>query len=146
MTREFETANRQSLAKLRRLVERLTDAELALSTTAGWTVSSAFAHMAFYDFRALYLLEHWREAGISPSPFDVDAVNAAQKPLCLALPPRAAAALALQAAEAVDAAIEGTADGLVQGILDAKVQFKFERHEHRLYHLEEIERALGGSV
>jgi hypothetical protein len=142
MNREFEGKNRSSREKMRALIESMSDKELTLPTVAGWTISSALAHIAFWDFRILYLLNHWKENEITPSPYDVDAINEAQKPLCLALPPRIAAELALQAAEAIDSAIENTSDELVQKIRAAKVQFKFERNEHREYHLTEIEQGL----
>ena len=76
------------------------------------------------------------------SVYDVDAINEAQKPFLLALSPRVAANLALQTAEAIDSEIEDTSDELVEKIIEAKVQFKFERNGHREYHLKEIDEAL----
>ena len=142
MNRDFETANKIARDKMRSLIESMSDEELSLPTVAGWTVASTLAHVAFWDFRILYLLKHWKENEIAPSPYDVDAINEAHKPLCLALPPRTAANLALQAAEAIDDEIEKTSDEWAEKIRAAKVQFKFERNEHREYHLKEIERAL----
>jgi hypothetical protein len=141
VNRDFETANKAARERMRSLIEDMSDEELALPTVAGWTVASTLAHVAFWDFRILYLLQHWKENEITPSPYDVDAINEAHKPLCLTLAPRAAANLALQAAEAIDSEIEKTSDEFVERIRSAKVQFKFERHEHREYHLEEIENA-----
>jgi hypothetical protein len=142
VNRDFETANKAARDRMRSLIEGMSDEELALPTVAGWTIASALAHVAFWDFRILYLLQHWKENEITPSPYDVDAINEAHKPLCLALAPRTAAMLALQAAEAIDSEIENTSDEWVEKIRAAKVQFKYERNEHRKYHLEEIERAL----
>ncbi len=142
MNRDFQSANKASREEMRELIKRMSDEELTLPTAAGWTISSTLAHVAFWDFRILYLLNHWKENEITPSPYDVDAINEAHKPLCLALPPRTAAVLAMQATEAIDSAIESTSDELVQQIQSAKVQFKFERNEHREYHLEEIKQAL----
>lgn len=141
MNRDFQSANKASREKMRVLVESMSDEQLALPTVAGWTIASTLAHVAFWDFRILYLLNHWKENEIAPSPYDVDAINEAHKPLCLALLPRIAAQLALQASEAIDREIEKTPDELVEKILAAKVQFKFERNEHREYHLKEIEEA-----
>ena len=127
---------------MRVLVESMSDEQLALPTVAGWTIASTLAHIAFWEYRILYLLNHWKENEIAPSPYDVDAINEAHKPLCLALSPRIAAQLALHASEAIDREIEITPDELVEKILAAKVQFKFERNEHREYHLKEITGAL----
>ena len=142
MNRDFEIANRNSRKKLRALIEGLTDEQLSLPAVAGWTIAATLAHIAFWDNRILYLLNYWKENEITPSPYDVDAINEAHKPLCLSLAPRTAALLALQAAEAIDAEIEKAPDELVKKILAAKVQFKFERNVHREYHLKEIEEVL----
>ncbi|HET7143416.1 MAG TPA: DinB family protein [Anaerolineales bacterium] len=142
MNRDFQIANKASREKMRVLVESMSDEQLALPTVAGWTIASTLAHIAFWDFRILYLLNHWKENEIAPSPYDVDAINEAHKPLCLALSPRIAARLALQASEAIGSEIEKTPDELVEKILAAKVQFKFERNEHREYHIKEITEAL----
>jgi len=142
MNRDFQAANEASREKMRALIKSMSDEELALPTVAGWTISSTFAHVAFWDFRILYLLKHWKKNEIALSPYDVDAINEAHKPLCLALQPRTAANLALQAAETIDSEIEKTSDDLVEKIKSANVQFKFERNEHREYHLMEIEKAL----
>lgn len=142
MNRDFQIANKVSREKMRSLIEHLSDEQLALPTVAGWTVSSTLAHIAFWDYRILYLLNHWKTNEIAPSPYDVDAINEAHKPLCLSLAPRSAALLALQAAEAIDAEIENAPDALVEKILAAKVQFKFERNVHREYHFTEIESAI----
>jgi len=141
-TRDFQIANKLSREKIQSLIENMSDEQLALPTVAGWTIASTLAHIAFWDFRILFLLNHWKINEIASSPYDVDAINEAHKPLCLALPPRSAAGLALQAAESIDAEIEKTPDELVEKILAAKVQFKFERNEHREYHIKEIEQAL----
>lgn len=142
MKRDFQLANKASREKLSALIESMSDDQLALPTVAGWTIASTLAHIAFWDNRILYLLNHWKENGIAPSPYDVDAINEAQKPFLLALPPRVAATLALQSAEAIDFEIEKTPDEFAKKILTAKVQFKFERHVHREYHFKEIEEAL----
>ena len=142
MNRDFQIANKTSREKMRVLVESMSDEQLALPTVAGWTIASTLAHIAFWEYRILYLLNHWKENEIAPSPYDVDAINEAHKPLCLALSPRIAAQLALQASEAIDREIEKTPDELVEKIIATKVQFKFERNEHRECHLKEITRAL----
>ena len=142
MNRDFQIKNKTSREKMRELIEGMTDGELALPAVAGWTVAATFAHVAFWDFRILHLLRLWRENEIVPSPYDVDAINEAQKPLCMALPPRTAAELALKAALEIDSEIEAASDDLVKKIQDANVQFKFERNGHREYHIKEIEQVL----
>src|SRR5439155_4093557 len=97
--REYIAVNNAERERLRALIDRLSDAELSRPMAAGWTISATLAHMGFWDARVLYLLDKW-ERGSGPSaadiePEDIDWVNDSAKPLCLALPPREAARLAL---------------------------------------------------
>ena len=63
-------------------------------------------HLAFYDLRASVLLALWKTDGISPSPNDVDVVNDATKPLFNAVAPAEMKRLVVEAAAAIDAAID----------------------------------------
>src|SRR5206468_11078435 len=90
--------------RLRALVARASDTDLAKPLPAGWTVAGVLGHLAFWDQRVLALLEAW-ERGVMPSAHhqaDVDWINDAGKPFLLALPPRKAAEMAVAIAEAVD--------------------------------------------
>jgi hypothetical protein len=80
--------------------------------------------------------------GIGPSPIDVDGVNDATLPLCLAIPPRVAANLALAAAEAICHALECATPEMIAQIEALGGKFRLRRWEHRREHLEQIERVL----
>ena len=86
-------ANAKGRERLWALVSELTDEELALQVGDGWTIAAMLAHLAFWDYRVLVLIMRWKKVGIGPSPIDIDGVNDAMKPLCLAIPPREAARL-----------------------------------------------------
>jgi len=149
MTRSYVTENSAQRARLRELVDRLTDAELARPLDAGWTVAAVLAHVAFWDQRALILIERWERdgRGSTPRPIDgndVDWINDSAKALCLALPPRAAARLAVATSEAVDRRVEGLSDELVAANATAGHPINLLRAEHRREHLDEIEHALAG--
>jgi hypothetical protein len=136
--------------RLRSLVTRLSDDELRRQMPDGWTVASVLAHAGFWDARALYWLETW-ERGAEPAipdyekPEDVVWINESAKPLCLALPPRVAAQLALRLAEETDRKVAALSDETL-----AKVQtvggppFSLSRAEHRKEHLDDIVKALSG--
>ncbi len=135
--------------RLRALVERLSDADLARPLSAGWTIAGALAHLAFWDQRALVLLERWERGGpgATPPPInhdDVDSINDAAKALCLALPPRAAARLAVSTAEAVDRKVAALPDDRVAANVAAGSPLNLLRAQHRREHLDEIERARPG--
>jgi Mycothiol maleylpyruvate isomerase N-terminal domain len=145
--RGYIAQNDAERARLRALVNRLSDAELAHPMPAGWTVASVLSHLAFWDQRILILLESWERAGLdSPPPGinegDVEWVNDAAKPMFLALAPRRAAELALAIAEAVDRKVASLPDAWVAKNAAAGTPLSLVRAAHREEHLQEIEEHL----
>ncbi len=137
-------ANAEGLERLKNLVSRLSDEQLALPAGGGWTVAALLGHLAFYDYRAWLLVLHWKKAGVGPSPMDPDNINDSMKPLLLAIPGREAARLAVEAAEAVDAEVANLPESLkpeVEALVQAG-RFRTDRSLHRNEHVEQIERAL----
>lgn len=137
-------ANAKGRERLCALVSELTDEELTLQVGGGWTIAAILAHLAFWDHRVLVLIMRWKKVGIGPSPIDVDGVNDATKPLCLAIPAREAVDLAVKAAEAVDAELGNLPEDLRPGIneLVQEGKFRLDRSIHRNEHLDQIERIL----
>lgn len=145
--RSYVAENQTQLARLEALVARLDDRALARPLEAGWTVAAALAHLAFWDYRIVTLLDAWGAdgRGTPPPAYDgasVDWINDAGKPLCLALPPRTAARLAVEAAKAADARVAALSDAALAKITAAGSPVSVHRAEHRREHLDEIERAL----
>jgi hypothetical protein len=104
------------------------------------------AHMAFYDFRAAAVVERWRKEGdIDPFPLDADLTNTATQQLLLAIPPRSAAQLALQAAVAADGRMAGLPAELVARIEVADRSVSLFRSEHRREHVEQIKQGLASA-
>jgi uncharacterized damage-inducible protein DinB len=144
--RSYVAENDAERARLRALVRRLSEDDLARPMAAGWTVAGVLAHVALWDQRIVVLLDDWERRGPSWTPpledaRDVDWVNDAAKPLCLALPPRVAAELALSVAETVDRRVAAVSDALIEANAQAGV-LNWRRAEHRREHLDEIERTL----
>jgi hypothetical protein len=143
MDKAYVAENNAERARLKTLVERLSDEELSRPMAAGWTIAGVLAHLAFWDGRALALMDKWA-GGIAPSqadwePEDVNWVNDAGKPLCLALLPRTAAELAVQLAEKTDARVEALPDEMLAQIVAIGQPFNLSRASHRKEHLDEIE-------
>ncbi len=125
------------------LANRLTDAQLRRQTDADWTVAALFAHLAFWDQRALVLLDKWKQSGVGPSPIDTDIVNEAMRVHCLVIPPRTAAQLAVSCAVAIDRQIEQLDPAFVAIVLRDGKTVRLNRADHRREHLRQIERVLG---
>ena len=156
--RPYVAENDAERERLRSLVTGLSDKELMRPMPAGWTVAAVLAHIGFWDARAIFFLDRWGR-GIEPStadydPADVHWINDSAKPLCLALPPRDAADLALRLAEESDRKVAALSDETLAKIRAAGASappnsqdpngspFNLSRASHRKEHLDEIERAL----
>lgn len=137
--------NRLQRERLKALVGKLSDDDLRREVGAGWTVAATLAHIAFWDQRVLKLLHRFERQGVGPSPHpaDVDAINDAAKALCLALPPRTAAHLAISTAEELDRELANLSDDMLEELSGAGHPIKLLRAEHRAYHLDEIEHLIG---
>jgi hypothetical protein len=144
--RSYVAENRAQLERLRALVDKLSDRELAGPMDAGWTVAGVLAHLAFWDQRIVTLVDRWADGrGTPPPAYDeaaVDWINDAGKPLCLALPPRVAARMAIAAAIAADHRVAGLSEAQLAANAAAGRPISVLRAEHRRGHLDEIERTL----
>ncbi|HZP36436.1 MAG TPA: maleylpyruvate isomerase N-terminal domain-containing protein [Methylomirabilota bacterium] len=146
LDRSFVERNRTQLDRLKAFVDSATDADLARPMPAGWTIAGVLAHLAYWDQRIVVLMDRWGADGRgTPPPVlnderAVDWINDAGKLLCLALPPRVAARLAVEAATAADARVAAASDALLEANRAAGSPLSMDRAEHRREHLDEIER------
>jgi hypothetical protein len=146
--RSYVAENEVQLTRMRDLVESMSDDELAEPMPADWTVAGVLAHLAFWDQRVTTLVDRWGPAGTgtppdSPGSYDeeaVDWINDAAKPLILALPPRVAAQVAVDAAVAADTRVAALSDELLAINERTGLYINPARAEHRSEHLDEIER------
>src|SRR5512147_2417453 len=95
----YNERNRASTARIRDMAARLTDEQLCTRVGEHWTVAIVFAHLAFWDRRVMYVLDKTLADGKLFIP-EIDIfVNALSLPLWAAIPPRAAAQIAIETAE-----------------------------------------------
>jgi hypothetical protein len=145
--RTFVSQNDVERARLRALVARVSDADLARPMPAGWTIAGILAHLAFWDQRVVVLLQRWEQ---SPSDEprvdderDIDWINDAAKPMMLALDPRRAAEQAVAIAIEADRRVAAMSDALIARNAALGGPLNLRRSEHRREHLQGIEAALG---
>jgi uncharacterized damage-inducible protein DinB len=139
----FAELNRAATQRIRALAARLTDAELQRPVGKQWTIAATLAHLAFWDRRALMILDKTESAGKLVT-FEIDiVVNDVALPLWAAIPPREAARLAIESAEALDKRLENFPPALLEAVYS---QYKrgVVRALHRNEHLDEAEAALKG--
>lgn len=146
MTFPYSEQNATSRRRLETLVQRLSDEDFGRSTDYGWTVAALLAHLAFWDHRMSAILQRWQEDGLDPSPIDMMVVNDALKVICHAIEPRAAAELALSAAQKIDAELDTLTAERVKELekhaAATETQFRMNRALHRGGHLDDIEALL----
>lgn len=133
--------NRASTARMRALVARLSDEELQQPVGEHWTVAITLAHLAFWDRRVMQMLEETERDG-KLFLFEIDIrVNDISLPLLAAIPPRAAAELAVETAQALDARLAGFPPELLAEIHAYNPRWVI-RALHRNDHLNDVDAAL----
>ncbi len=143
LDRSFVELNRASTKRIRDLAARLSDKEMLHPVGEHWTVAVVFAHLAFWDRRVLYVLDATERDGKLFIPQIDILVNDLSLPLWAAVPPRAAATIAIETAEKLDKRLEGFAPALLEEIFNYNKRWVI-RALHRGEHLDEAELALRG--
>ena len=139
--------NTADLQRLRALIERLDDQDLAREVGVGWTVAATFAHLAFWD---RYLMARWAGAvrqGLRVPEVLPDTVagliNEAALEGWRACPPRVAASLSLAAAEEVANVVAELDSDMVAAAFEGGRPSLVDRTIHWQEHIHQIEAALG---
>ncbi len=133
--------NRTATNRIRTLANGLNDSDLQKPVGEHWTVAILLAHLAFWDRRVLFVLDQTEQEGkLLEHQADIY-VNDYVLPLLAAIPPRAAARLAIETAEALDRRLASFPPGLLDDVA-AYNQRWVDRSLHRNEHLDEADRAL----
>lgn len=144
--RSYVERNAHELERMRSLIARLSDEDLRRPANPEWTVAATLLHMAYWDTRSLWLAGKIRRgvpftrSEVEPDP--PDWVNDIVRPFLHAIPPRAAAELALRTAEECDRTVASLPADTVWPNDRTSLLNAF-RCEHRGEHLDKIEAALG---
>ncbi len=141
LDQSFIERNRASTNRIRALVACLTDGELQHPVGKHWTVAIALAHLAFWDRRVMYVLDMTEPDGKLFAPEIDILVNDLSLLLWAAIPPREAARIALETAEALDMRLEGFPSALLEEIYAHNKRWVV-RAWHRNEHLDKVDAAL----
>lgn len=140
LDRSFIERNRASTNRIR-VMARLSDEEMKTPVGQHWTVAIVLAHLAFWERRVMYVLDMTERGGKLFIP-EIDIfVNDLSLPLWAAIPPRDAARIGLESAEAVDRRLETFSPGLLEEIYAYNPRWVI-RALHRNEHLDEADAAL----
>ncbi len=139
--RSFVELNRAATERMRRLAARLSDRDMKTPVGEHWNVAIVFAHLAWTDLRARWVIDTTEREGKLVNPDYNIFVNDIALPFWAALPQRYAADLAVESAEGVDKRLESYPENLLELIHADYPRFIFRTH-HRNEHLDEAEAAL----
>jgi len=143
--RSYIAENDRERARLRALVERLSDDELDIQVNEHWTVAGVLGHIAFWDARILALADKLERGepflSSDTEPEDVDWINDASRPLIHAIPSGEAARLALDIAERTDARVATLPPDRLWP-RDPDSPLYAVRASHRGEHLDDVDAAL----
>jgi hypothetical protein len=142
MDRSYAVENTRERQRLQTLIANLSDEDLQRPLPNGWTVAITLAHLAFWDRQRLAVLKQWERAGVQPAPADADTINEGVRLLAAVIPPRRAAQVAVDAAEAIDQALEHMPADLMTAIEAGGQNRILRRSMHRRAHLDQIDAAL----
>jgi hypothetical protein len=141
LDRSFVEFNRASTDRIRALAASLTDEQMQHPVGEHWTVGIALAHLAWWDRRVMYVLDMTERNGELFVP-EIDIfVNDLSLPLWAAVPPRAAARIAIESAETLDRRLESYPPALLEAIYTYNKRWVV-RALHRGEHLDEVDAAL----
>jgi hypothetical protein len=146
MDRSYVAENDAERARLKAVVARLTDADMARAMSEEWTIGVGLMHLAFWDGLSLSKFEEWERTGsvqIPPMRDMVDGINHAMLPWWRTIAPAQVRHAVVAAAEAVDRKAETLPVPIIEAIQAARPR-SLERAAHRRQHLDQIERALAG--
>jgi len=139
--RSFIEQNRASTERIRKLVSKLSDKQLQHPVGEHWTVAIALAHLAFWDRRMLYVLDKTeRDRKLFVPEIDI-LVNDISLPLWAVIPPREAARLGVDTAQALDKRLEEFPPELLEELYQHNKRWVV-RALHRDEHLNEVDEAL----
>lgn len=138
---DYNQRNRESLESLRACLARLGEDDFITLIDEEWTIGATLAHLAFWDRRALTLIEIWSTSGVRVIPANADAVNADQLPEWLGMPGGEAAASVLEVGAALNARI-GTLPAKLVAEIRAVSPRTLDRSLHRQDHQAQIEETL----
>jgi hypothetical protein len=146
MDRSYVAENDAERARLKAVITRLTDADMARAMSEEWTIGVGLMHLAFWDGLSLSKFEEWERTGtvqIPPMRDMVDGINHAMLPWWRTIAPAQVRHAVIAAAEAVDRKAETLPEPIVEAILAVRPR-SLARAIHRRQHLDQIERALAG--
>jgi len=141
MDRSFIELNRASTERIRALAARLTEEEMQTKVGEHWTVGIVFAHLAWWDRRVMYVLDMTeKDRKLFIPEIDIS-VNDLSLPLWAAIPPRAAAQIAIETSETLDKRLEDYSPELLEEIYNYNKRWVI-RALHRAEHLDEADAGL----
>ena len=134
-------SNRESTHRMQQLILGLSEEQLSRPIDNGWSIAQTLAHLAFWDQRAIHVIETARKDNIVHVPQFDDQLNDILAPILAVIPPAAAARMALKIADTLDGLLEDCPPQLIDQLVAVNSRL-VERSLHRNDHLSQMESVL----
>jgi hypothetical protein len=137
-TTQIFKSNRESTIRMKKLIQRLSDGQLASVLPNGWTVAVTLAHVAFWDQRVSHVIEMAKKEGrVIRTELDVQ-LNDIIEPFLRAIPVREAANLTLSSSDTIDQLLEECSPETIAQLEKESPRW-VDRSLHRNSHLDDID-------
>ncbi len=143
MAQDVHSENERARERLKSLGASLRPEDWHRRLPNGWTLTTVFLHVAYWDRLTLETIERHQSSGVQPARHEVALLNAVLLDLSRLLTPQQALAWATASADAVDARLRTLPASLLQEISEKDGPGRVERYHHRNEHLDLVQRALG---
>lgn len=134
--------------RLVQIAGRMRPEDLDRPLGEGWTIATAFVHLAYWDRRALGVIRRYlagAELGVGAPPALADSSAVASEAIAYLaryVDPAGVRQLVTESASAVDQALNGAPPARLLPLIDGPHAWLVRRYGHRDEHLEQIEQAL----
>jgi hypothetical protein len=141
-TQAIFQSNRKSTERMQHIVDGLSEKELS-KTIGSWSIAATLAHLAFWDQRAIHVIEAAKKNNVLNAPVFDEQLNDILAPFLEAIPPVKAAGMAVNIAGTLDGLLEQCPPELIYQMMLQNNRL-VERSLHRNDHLAEIESRIKG--
>jgi hypothetical protein len=131
-------ANRDSTERLRILLGNISINNYSMMVGENWNVSDTFAHLLFWDQRALYVLESAEKNNELHAPYYDDQLNDILTPILRLIPAENILRNVLSVSEKLDNKLMNCSKNLLDEVEKVNLRI-IDRSIHRNLHLDEIE-------
>jgi hypothetical protein len=138
---EIFQANRKATQRLRRLIKNCSDSDLLQKVSGDWSVLFTLAHLAFWDQRAMFVIESALKNGKVNAPYFDDQINDILPSIFSLIPIENIVRFTISTSEELDIELEQCPKEIISELQKVNIRL-VDRSQHRNLHLDDIEKVI----